>query len=85
MRSNKNEGVMSERACLERATHSNSTYTGMTETRHNSNVAPARKAFSTYSLRNLYGRPYPPRDPVAYSSTMMSMKWTLLLAEDDAS
>ena len=64
---------------------SNSTYTGMTETRHNSNVTPARSAFSTYSLRNLYGRPYPPRDPVAYSSTMMSTKWTLLLAEDDAS
>lgn len=47
-------------------------------TYHNSNVTPARSAFSKYSLRNLYGRPCPPLVPVAYSRTIMSIKCVLL-------
>ncbi len=57
-------------------------------TRHNSNVTPARNARSTYSLRSLYGGPYPPLDPVAYSRTITSTKFALFLGgadEEDAS
>lgn len=56
--------------------HSDTTY-------HNSKVTPARSAFSKYSLRNLYGRLYPPLDPVAYSNTIMSIKLVLLVQDDD--
>jgi hypothetical protein len=55
-----------------------------TITYHNSKVTPARSAFSKYSLRNLYGRLYPPLDPVAYSKTTISIKLVLFVAVDDA-
>ena len=51
-------------------------------------MTPARNARSTYSLRSLYGGPYPPLDPVAYSRTMTSTKFALFLGgadEEDAS